>query len=228
MPTESNAKYGLILLIVFAIASVDLHAEEKVFLCELGVQGGLGYYAGDATKHIFQNIQPAYGAQFRYKFDYRWALQLKGQGASIKFPLQDAAGNTATGFGKNDMMNIDVVAEFNFFRFGARQYDTRIKPLTPYIFLGVGFSAYSNFSQYAAYIPLGIGLKWKFASHWGLNIAWQQQIYFADNLEGKTYYDNTADLNGSNILNNDFTSTLTLGIVFEFGRKKSACRTCDF
>lgn len=228
MLTEKSVRYSAILLIVFAMSVGNVRAEERDFLCELGVQGGLGYYAGDAVEHIFMYVQPAYGAQFRYKFDSRWALQVKGQGTAIKFPLQGADGVQTEEFGKNMMMNIDVVGEFNFFRFGMRQYDNRIKPITPYIFIGVGVSVYSDWRSAGVYIPCGVGLKWKFARQWGLNVAWQQQIYFADNLEGKDYYNNTHSLNGSNILNNDFTSTLTLGIVFEFAKEKKACRMCDY
>ncbi|HCS87373.1 MAG TPA: hypothetical protein DIW30_02800 [Bacteroidales bacterium] len=203
-------------------------AEERAYLCEFGVQGGLDYYVGDAVAHVFQNVQPAYGAQFRYKFTPRWALQVKGQADNIKFPLQeqDAAGNTL--MGKNLLMNIDAVAEFNFFRFGMKQYDTRIKPVTPYMFIGIGMSVYSGFTSVTGYIPLGFGMKWKFAPRWGLNVAWQHQIYFADNLENKECYNNTYQLNGSNILNKDFTSSLTLGIVFEFAKERAACRTCSY
>lgn len=215
-------------MIISLLSACLLCAEERAFLCELGVQGGLSYYVGDATQHIFMHVQPAYGAQFRYKFDSRWALQIKGQGTSIRYPLRTQENTQKAVMGTNDMMNIDVTGEFNFFRFGAKQYDSRIKPITPYIFIGVGVSAYSGFRSWGAYIPFGFGMKWKFAKRWGLNIAWQQQLYFTDNLENKDYYNNTYHLNGSNILNNDFTSTLTLGMVFEFAKERVICRTCSY
>lgn len=226
---KGNSHSNCFCLLIISLLSITVSfAEERSYLCEFGVQGGLGYYVGDAVAHVFQNVQPAYGAQFRYKFTPRWALQVKGQADNIKFPLQeqDAAGNTL--MGKNLLMNIDAVAEFNFFRFGMKQYDTRIKPVTPYMFIGIGMSVYSGFTLVTGYIPFGFGMKWKFAPRWGLNIAWQHQIYFADNLENKDYYNNTYQLNGSNILNKDFTSSLTLGIVFEFAKERAVCRTCSY
>ncbi|MCM1035429.1 MAG: DUF6089 family protein [Paludibacter sp.] len=226
MKIRSSSTAKTVLLIISLLSALCVYSEERAYLCEIGVQGGLGYYVGDATRHIFMHVQPAYGAQFRYKFDSRWAIQLKGQGATIKYPLLPEFEGEWSSMATNGMMNIDVVGEFNFFRFGAKQYDSRIKPITPYIFIGVGVSAYSDFRSWGAYLPFGFGMKWKFAKRWGLNIAWQQQIYFADNLENKDYYNNTYNLNGSNILNNDFTSTLTLGIVFEFAKEKAVCRTC--
>lgn len=221
-------KIMMTLLVMSVLSVFSLSAEERAYLCEFGLQGGLSYYVGDATAHIFQNVQPSYGAHFRYKFTPRWALQVKGQADNIQYPLQEASADGSKPMSKNMLMNLDVVAEFNFFRFGMKQYDTRIKPITPYIFIGVGVSAYSQFSSWTGYIPFGFGMKWKFAPRWGLNVAWQHQIYFADNLEGKEYYDNTYQLNGSNILNKDFTSSLTLGIVFEFARERAVCRTCSY
>ncbi len=227
-------------------------SEGDVYLCELGLQAGLGYYVGDATSHIFNNVREAAGVQFRYKFDQRWALQLKAQTQNIAFPLQP---ETKKPVATNRLYSIDAMGEFNFFRLGAKQYDERVHPFTPYIFLGVGLSMYRGVAvakkqdaygepmldaagnavtearegtlQGAAYIPFGIGLKWKFAKWCGLNVAWQQNLYFADNLENKTYYNNTHQLNKSNILKNDFTSSFTIGIVFEFSKKDKICRHCD-
>ena len=50
----------------------------REYRCELGLQGGVGYYVGDATEYVFQDVRGAYGLQFRYKFDQRWAIQVKG------------------------------------------------------------------------------------------------------------------------------------------------------
>ena len=72
------------------------------------------------------------------------------------------------------------------------------------------------------------GLKWKFADRWQLQAAWQHNVYVynGDGLEGLPEYNNTHDLNGSNIMNNDVTSTITLGIVFEFGKGAKICSFC--
>ncbi len=218
-----------------------VRAEKPEYQCEMGLQGGLGYYVGDVTDHVFSNIREAYGAQFRYKFDMRWALQIKGQGQRIAFP-------EAVHLDANQLVNLDAVGEFNFFRFGAKQYDDRIKPLTPYIFLGVGMGIYTGVrdikigedeegkkitepqadkTRAAAYIPFGLGLKWKFADRWGLQLAWQHNLYFADDLENSILYDNAYELNGSNILKNDLSSSLTIGIIFEFAKTDKVCRFCD-
>ncbi len=216
-----------IILLIMSILSVEIvMAADDEYLCELGLQAGVGYYVGDATHHIFNDVREAAGIQFRYKFDQRWALQIKAQTQNLAFPQQTSNGSKGA-LATNRLYGLDVIGEFNFFRFGEKQYDERVRPITPYIFLGVGVGSYSGFTKAAAYIPFGLGLKWKFAKWCGLNVAWQQNIYFADNLENMGYYDNTHKLNGSNILKNDFTSSFTIGIVFEFGKKEKVCRTCD-
>ena len=222
---RKGIKYGIVILLV-CVGFSYARADRRPFLCEIGVQAGCGYYVGDATTHIFNNVREVYGAHFRYMFDQRWALQVKGLGQTIKGPLPD--GMQTDILWQNKMINLDVMAEFNFFRFGGKVYDRRVKPYTPYIFVGVGVGLYSEaYQTAAAYIPIGIGFKWKFAKHWGLNIAWQHNIYFADNLENMPEWGNTYDMNGSNIFNNDLTGQLTLGIVFDFIKKKKICKFCE-
>ena len=219
---------------------------ERMYRCELGLQGGSGYYVGDATEYVFQDVREAYGLHFRYKFDQRWALQVKGMAHHIKgqFTAGETPASTVIAGGdagapgqpwETQMVNVDVMGEFNFFRFGARQYDERIKPITPYIGVGIGIGmcmeknwvwrGYSPVVQ--VYVPFVLGLKWKIADRWQLQAAWQHNVYFADNLEGIDAINNAHNLNGSNFLNNDVSSQLTVGIVFEFAQDRKICALCE-
>ena len=231
----------------FAAWAMSASAQtERMYRCELGLQGGCGYYVGDATEYVFQDVREAYGLHFRYKFDKRWALQVKGMAHHIKgqFTAGETpssiviAGGDACAPGQTwetQMVNVDMMGEFNFFRFGARQYDERIKPITPYIGVGIGIGmcmeknwvwrGYSPVVQ--VYVPFVLGLKWKIADRWQLQAAWQHNVYFADNLEGIDAINNAHNLNGSNFLNNDVTSQLTVGIVFEFAQDRKICALCE-
>lgn len=221
-------KYGISLLIISLFSTIYVRAQVTEYILEVGAQGGLGYYVGDVTDHIFNNVQAAYGLQFRYKITPRWALQAKVQRQRLKMPDAHYTEDLILEpYIYNTLWSADVVVEFNFFRFGAKQYDERIRQITPYIFLGFGGSEGEGWKGGGFYIPVGIGMKWKFAKHWTMTLAWQQQIYFTDDLENKKRMDNPKGLNGSNILNNDFTSNLTLGIVFEFAQAKKPCRLCE-
>lgn len=226
---------------------MSLMAQTPNYHMEFGPVAGVGYYLGDAAEHVFMHPREVYGAQLRYKIAPRWAVQLKGMAQRIDGNMyRDAVRQDATW--TNRMINLDVVAEYNFFRLGNWGYDARIKPFSPYIFLGVGVALYGDravmsdapaddkvrYNKVMGYVPLGVGLKWKFCPYAGLNLAWQHNVYFADNIEGVTQVegydslDNSYDLNGSNWLNCDATGQLVLGLVVEFGRVKTKCRTCQW
>lgn len=227
-----SLKYSL--WVILLCVGVCAHAQDRPYLCEIGVQAGCGYYVGDAAPHIFMNVNEAYGAHFRYKFTSRWAIQVKGMAQRVSGYDYTIRGEQLDTRWQNQMINMDVTAEFNFFRLGnANRYDKRIKPYSPYMFLGVGAALYGadatnkpTFNNVACYIPLGIGFKWRFAYWCGMNIAWQHNIYMADNLESRETLDNKHQLNGWNWMNCDVTGQLTVGFVFEFGRAPRNCRIC--
>jgi hypothetical protein len=194
---------------------------------EVGVQGGASYYVGELASHVFMSVGETYGAQLRYKIDPRWAIQLKGQRQRVI--------NKEYNVG-NSMWHVDVVGEYNFFQLGLDEYNIHMRSLTPYMFLGVGATVYEDalimkdfFKCVAVYLPVGIGLKWKIAERWQLQLAWQHNVYLwnGDGLEGSEAFDNLHEMNGINIMNNDVTSTLTVGVVFEFGHKERTCLLCD-
>ena len=222
---------------LFLCMSVCVRAQgEQPYLCELGLQGGCGYYVGDGADHIFMHPREAYGVLFRYKFTKRWALQVKTTAQRITGWNHDEDMHQLDTKWENQLINTDIVAEFNFFRFGsANRYDKRIKPYTPYIFLGLGAGVYGangyrdgNYNHVMAYLPFGIGFKWKFSDRVGLNIAWQHNIYLSDDIENGLNLNDRYAINGSNIMNCDLTGMLTAGIVFEFARAKKPCRICNY
>lgn len=240
----------IILLVLLAWLSLPMFAadsETTFYNCELGLQAGLGYYTGDAARlfgkwdeNSLRYVREAYGAVARYKFDERWALRLKGQRQRIAYSYGDTKYNHPT-------WNVDIAAEFNFFRLGMNPYVAGLKRISPFIFLGVGTNiangqatiegeeaTYKIQSPYklGVYFPLGIGVKWIFARRWQLQAAWQYQVHLfsklgnsnkfmsGDAVEGLSDLNNPYEMNGSNFMNNDLTSSLTIGIVYEFGENQ--------
>jgi hypothetical protein len=232
---------GLLLLV-----SASAFAETKFYRLEVGAQAGMGYYMGELSPCAFVSVSEVYGAQVRAKIDQRWSLQVKGQRQRVinQIEVSNVWGLTS-GVYVNPMWHFDATAEFNFFRFGLDPYNIHTRSLTPFMFVGVGFTAYNKLASqmdsypmseitaeghmgYAMYIPVGVGLKWKFAERWQLQMAWQHNLYMVDGdgLEGIKDLNDSYGLNGSNVMNNDVTSTITVGLVFELAADKKICPFC--
>ena len=247
-------------------SSASVLAEEKFYRLELGVQAGAAYYMGELAPYAFMSSSETYGVQARVKIDPRWAVQVKGQRQRVmNYFESENQWDVPEGRYQTPMWHFDITAEYNFFRFGTlSEYNVNMRPVTPFVFLGVGMTAYNpvalrstgypplgwqkktnpvtqkeqwEYSEpdYAMYIPVGVGLKWKFAPRWQLQLAWQHQIYVfnGDGLEGAipdlkpSLFNDEYQMNGTNILNNDVTSTLTVGLVFEFAHDKKICLNCN-
>ena len=118
-----RVRVTILVLMLFAVMA---RAEEQPYLCELGFQGGCGYYVGDASPHIFMHPREAYGVHFRYKFTKRWAIQAKVSGQRITGKDCTIRGEQLDTKWQTQLVNVDVMAEFNFFRFGTgNKFDKR-------------------------------------------------------------------------------------------------------
>lgn len=232
-------------VLLSASVYADDENQHQFYLMDVGVQGGAAYYVGELAPHVFMSTSETYGVQTRFKINPRWAVQLKGQYQRVMNVLE--TGNewgVAKGKYQNKMWHIDVVGEYNFFLLGLDEYNIHMRSLTPYMALGVGVTAYTdsvvaqNNGPVAVYLPVVVGLKWKFAERWQLQLAWQHNVYVdknGDALEGlsgvqgiENIWNDMYGMNGSNIMNNDVTSTLIVGVVFEFGREQKPCVMCTY
>lgn len=220
--------FGLALFLLVSCGNAYGDLSERLFHLEIGLEGGCGYYAGDAELYIFQDIREAYGGGVRYSIDRRWSVRVKGMAQRITGYNPNNAGRAdkRMGMWTNQLVNIDAVGEFNFLPYGRIRYDKRVCPLTPYIATGLGVGLHDKWSKVSVYMPFIIGLKWQPLPQMAVHVAWQHNVYFADNLETVPEFNNRYGLNGSNILNCDVTGQLVAGIAFLFLQDKLVCRTC--
>lgn len=210
---KKNIRY-IVLFFVCMFSINESYGQEKFFY-EIGPLGGMSYYIGEGNRTIFQNTQPTSGGVFRYKFNPRWVIAAKAQTSAIAFEKR-----------KNSFVEADVTAEFNFFHLERNTWHRFAKTYSPYLFMGLGLGLYKNNTEINSpfYLPIGLGFKWNFTPRMNLNIEWQHQLYFADNTEGVIEWDNANNINGSNFMNNDLFSTLTIGITVNFGKESKICR----
>ncbi len=248
---------ALVALIPVCVFADD--GQHRFYHLELGLQTGVSYYAGELAPHAFMSVGEVYGAQARIKIDPRWAVQVKGQRQRVvNYVHEGNEWGIIQGKYQVPMWHVDVMGEYNFFQLGLDEYNVQMKPVTPFLTVGVGMTVFNSFAtnkenvyprlakgankDFALYVPVGIGLKWKFAERWQFQLAWQHNLYMlnGDGLEGvitsvksddkkqDIQLNDSYGMNGGNVMNNDVTSTITAGIVFEFGRKRKTCVFCLF
>jgi len=219
----------LFFLSVFCLLSIHVSSQEfelDEYRAEIGISGGGSYYLGDANSALFNSTQLSYGAFFRYRFNPRVAAKAEFESTKINGAFTDQ-NSTPVSF-TNPVKSLDFTGEFNFFDLERNEYKLYSKIFSPYIFAGVGVMNYSytDILRFKPSIPFGLGMKVKLGNRWNLNVQWTTRLLLADNLEnvvGLNDPKNLYKLNGSNPFNNDFLSTLTVGISFDIWKKGCDC-----
>jgi len=207
----------LFIISAFALFSANTFSQVN-YNAEIGVSGGGSYYLGDANSQLFNNMQQAYSGFFRYNLNSRLALK-----AEFTKVNQIVGPNNSF---VNKTVNIgDLCAEFNFFDLEINESNRFGKKFSPFIFTGIGImtDVYANQKAPEACLPFGVGIKLKLAERWNFSVQWSNRLLFSDNLEDNPKYNNSDNLNGSNVFNNDLLSTITVGISFNFWEKRCNC-----
>ncbi|MGC3978896.1 MAG: DUF6089 family protein [Paludibacteraceae bacterium] len=225
------------LFFTIIIAELAVAQDAKEYKAEIGIQAGGDIYAGDvntvARKSHFSsnmsNIQPDFGAFFRYKFNSRVALRLGFDATSVQGNYLYSNAETDTynvTLNNNSIKMVDLWGEYNFFDYENNKYKRYSKTYSPYIFVGLGYimmPASKAEKTSALALPFGFGLKVKLATRWNLNLQWSNRLLFADNLEGLPEYDNPMPKTVNNMLNYDLLSGVTVGLSFDFWERECDC-----
>ena len=200
-----------------------VNAQEDTYFAEIGVHGGSSYYLGDANNVLFKNAQLSYGLIYRQKFNPRLAAHLSWNSTIVVG--KGIVDNVNTPF-NNRVNAFDLAGEFNFFSYERKEYLPFSKTFTPFIFAGVGGALGNSVATMS--LPFGVGFKAMLGDRLNLNIMWSNRLMFNDNLEGKADFNDHAELNGTNIFNNDMLSTLSVGITLNIWKKKCDCSSESF
>ena len=206
------------LCVVLLLMSVkDLRAE-RTYLLELGPKVGGSWLLQDP---VAKNWKPqlAFGGEFRYKFNTRWALGVDGMYTDLHFTDHDDQVYT------NSLVLADVRAEFNFFSLSIGGVERYARSWSPYLTAGLGVSGQSEGTMLHVFIPFGFGFKWKFAERWNLNALWQADWFMSDGVEGVGLLNDPYGVN-SNMLDHDLLQTLTISLTFNFWRTPVRCYRC--
>lgn len=211
---------SFLLLISSVIFSQDL------FIAEVGVHGGASYFMGDVQPKAF-DVQPDFGATFRYLIDKRLSLQADYHHTYIQGDYNMKVENIAHPKVKiNQELNVlDLVLTFNFLDYGKLDYLLNSSNHTFYLFAGTGLMHLHQDNSVHFSFPFGIGYKVKLSDKVHLNAQWTHRLMFADNIEGDPRLNNPLGINGTNFLNNDQLGTATIGLSIGILRRKCNCNS---
>ena len=212
----------IFILGVLCIICMRVSAQDD-YTAEIGGNIGGSYYLGDANDVPFNtnNMNWASSVFFRYCFNPRLSTKVEGT-------FTNAVNKVGLNF-KNQVFAVDFTGEFNFFDLEKNEYKKLSKTFSPYIFIGVGMMNYSVLDtlKFTPSIPFGLGMKVKLGKRFNLNVQWTTRLLLADNLEGTAHLtglNNSKDLNGNNLFNNDILSTFTVGISYDIWKKQCDCK----
>lgn len=214
--------FKIFLSIVFVSTFVSIsYAQQPFYRMELGAWAGADF---ETSTTLYKNLRPAFGALLRYKFDKRWALRFDGgiyniHSNFIDLETQNQISHT------NLLITGDMMFEFNFFDFEINQFNRKARRFTPYIFAGIGATTYEFEKQreFQPLVPFGLGFKYKIAPRWNFNIQYIHHLSFTDRLEGVDPLSDMYEIKGSNFLNKDMISAITVSITFDFWRFTGRC-----
>lgn len=215
---------GLLVLCCIIFNNSNINSQEN-YRAEIGVNGGGSFYLGEGNKALFKNLQPAFGLIYRQKFNPRIAGHINWNYTSIVGNAILADGSTEP---YDNVVNaVDFCGEFNFFDLEKKEYKPFSKTFSPFIFAGIGGMLYSSettqtFKERIS-IPFGVGFKMMLGERFNLNLMWSNRLSLSDKLEGKDSLNDPANLNGTNIFNNDFLSTISIGLTFNIFKEKCDC-----
>ena len=213
-----------LLFTVLVVPALNGYAQEK-YRGEIGPSAGTSFYIGDANTKLFANQNFTYGLQYRHKFNSR--LAVTGEWNSTKVS-GDATllNNTVVAF-SNPVNAFDLSGEFNFFDLEDKPYKPFSQKYSTFIFAGVGSMLYDYEmqGQFKFSYLFGAGVKFMIGERLNLNFRWSNRLLLTDQLEGIRPLNNIYDLNGSNLLNNDLLSTLSVGLTINIFKERCDCNT---
>ena len=217
-------------LAVCLLATTAAQAQtEPEYRMEIGGGVGLVSYQGDFNGNLFKELQPMFTVMAKYRFDPRQALALnvsygtlKGSSKYEKSYMPDITPtNTEYNF-KNNVLDVGLRYECNFWPYGTGNEYRGAKRLTPYIYIGLGVTACkAGKTEMGVNLPIGGGVKYKAAERVNVALEWTMHFTSNDRLDG---IEDPYGIKRSGLFKNtDCYSHLRLSVSYDLWAK---CRTC--
>lgn len=219
----------LLMLILLLCCGGRAWAQTAPYKFDFGADLGASGYLGDANRtNPMRHAGLSGQLSARYIYDTRWAfraqlgaLGLSGNTADLSNKLPDGAEFKFS----STVYTLDIRAEFNFLPYGIGETYKRLRRLSPYLTVGLGFSVADpgNGVHAAPTLPMGMGVKYKLSERWNLGAEFTMTKAFSDRIDGLP--DDLSGIKSTFYRNTDWYSRLTVGVSYEFGKR---CETCHY
>lgn len=216
-----------VLLWILLLAAVGAKAQtEPEYRLELGGGVGLLTYLGDFNTNLMKNAQPMFSLLAKYKFDPRQALALNVSYGTLKGSAKYEKSyypNVQEDYSfKNNVLDVGLRYEYNFWPYGTGEEYRGAKRLTPYIYIGLGVTACkAGKTEMGVNLPVGAGVKYKAADRVNVALEWTMHFTSNDRLDG---IEDPYGIKRSGLFKNtDCYSHLRLSLTYDLWAK---CKTC--
>lgn len=216
-----------VLLWILLLAAVGAKAQtEPEYRLELGGGVGLLTYLGDFNTNLMKNMQPMFSLLAKYKFDPRQALALNVSYGTLKGSAKYEKSyypNIQEDYSfKNNVLDVGLRYEYNFWPYGTGEEYRGAKRLTPYIYIGLGVTACkAGKTEMGVNLPVGAGVKYKAADRVNVALEWTMHFTSNDRLDG---IEDPYGIKRSGLFKNtDCYSHLRLSLTYDLWAK---CKTC--
>lgn len=221
-------------LLCFALlcSVTTMRADDLEYRFEVGgMTGGCSYYGDANYSSPLKNLNIMAGLVGRYNINPRMALK-------ANFAVSKISGSTADGencFPGGDVefnrsiYDLGVQFECNFFAYGNTAAYKKTRRLAPYIFAGLGmtYAPEPVENVFTLNIPVGLGVKYKFAPRWNVGCEFSLRFSLSDNLdvtnETIPVLSDPYGIKSSGFKNKDSYSFLSIFVTYDIFPKYRKC-----
>lgn len=188
MSIVGNIRNRVVASILMMLPLTAVYAQELEYALELGVMAGPLTYYGDCNyTSPFKNMNVGAAVFGRYNLNQRMALKFdvaygKVSGDAMKSDNKFPANPTQQWKFSNPLVDVACQYELSFWAYGTGGSYKGSHRLAPYIQMGLGLTACNK--AVALNIPLGIGVKYKFAPRWNCGADFSVRFTTSDKLDG--------------------------------------------
>lgn len=224
-----NKRLTLLSLVIILLCSKTA-AQDEGYLMEMGLGGGGSFYMGDANGRLYNNTNGVFSVLARYNVNPRFSLKANLSSAGISGSTENAYG-TLPGdelIFSRTLYDFGVQMEWGFCGYGMEGWNGNHR-LAPYGLMGIGvtFAPEPEQNDFAANIPIGLGLRYKLSERVNIGLEWTMRFSTSDRLDvtrtdGTTLKDPFM-IKGKGIKNKDSYSFTMLYVTFDVFKRPCHC-----